>query len=135
MGNAHVPGQVRDTLAVLEHLGRHAIALALEDAPASRACCDTTSILATVLEIVETLVQVDSSIGARGVGENKTENAAHLAGSFWGGIKSNNKTTQRTNWIERASLPVVGKFPRGDEGIQTGRCGGRVPKSVTDLFC
>jgi hypothetical protein len=35
--------------------------------------------LAAVLEIIQALVQVDRGVGARRVGEDKTENAAHFA--------------------------------------------------------
>lgn len=80
VGDAHVPRQVDDPLAVLHDLGRHAIALALEYPAALGAGGNATGILATVLEVVETLVQVDGRVGARRVGENETENAAHVAG-------------------------------------------------------
>ena len=70
MGDAHEPREVDDTLAILKHLGRHAIALALVYPAASRARGNATSILAAVLEIVQTLVQVGRRVDARRIGED-----------------------------------------------------------------
>lgn len=81
MGDAHEARQVDDALAVLKDAGRHAIALALEYPAARPAGRDAAGILAAVLEVVETLVQVGGCLGARRVGKEKTKNAAHVAGS------------------------------------------------------
>lgn len=81
MGNAHVSREVRDALPVLKHLGRHAIALALEYPTTGRAGGNAAGILTAVLEVVETLMQVDGGVGARRVGEDETDNATHVAGS------------------------------------------------------
>ena len=80
MGDAHVPGEVGDALAVLKDVGGHAVALTLEYPATGGARRDAARILAAVLQIVETLVQVGGGISARRVGEDESENAAHVAG-------------------------------------------------------
>ena len=81
MGDAHEARQIDDALAILKDAGGHAIALALEYPAARPAGRNAAGILAAVLEVVETLVQVDGRLGARRVGKDETQNAAHVAGS------------------------------------------------------
>jgi phosphoribosylformimino-5-aminoimidazole carboxamide ribonucleotide (ProFAR) isomerase len=83
MGDAHVAREVGDALAVLKDIGSHAVALALEYPATRGARRNAARILAAVLQIVETLVQVGGGIGARRVGEDESENAAHVAGLGW----------------------------------------------------
>lgn len=77
VGNAHVARQIYNAPAILEDTGRHAIALALEYPAAGSASRNTASILAAVLQVIQALVKVRRRIGARLVGENESENAAH----------------------------------------------------------
>ena len=97
VGNAHVSRQISNTLAVGEdlvplameggrdvleaaYLGYHAVALALVYPAAGAAGRDSASILASVLKIVETLVQVNRRLdmGRVGVGEDEPDDAAHF---------------------------------------------------------
>lgn len=77
VGNSHVARQISNTLAVLEDLGGHAIALALEYPAAGGAGRNAARILAAVLQVVQALVQVNRRVGARRVGEDEPENATH----------------------------------------------------------
>ena len=56
VANTHVAREVAHALTVVEHLGCKSVALTLEELAAARACGDTASILATVLEVVQRLV-------------------------------------------------------------------------------
>lgn len=56
MGNAHVARKISNALAILKDLGGHAIALALVYPAADGTGGDTASILAAMLEIVQSLV-------------------------------------------------------------------------------
>lgn len=72
------------------YFGCHAIALALVYSAAGTAGRDAGSILASVLQVVETLVHVDCRIRVVrvGVGQDEAHDAAHVAGSggFGGGV-------------------------------------------------
>lgn len=56
VANTHVTGEVAHALTVVEDFGSKTVALALEELAATRACGDTASILATVLEVVQRLL-------------------------------------------------------------------------------
>lgn len=56
MGKTHISRKIDDPLSILEDLGGHAIALALKYPASLGASRDTASILATMLEVVQTLV-------------------------------------------------------------------------------
>ena len=78
MSNAHVAGKVYRALAIIKDLGGHAIALALEDPTTGAAGRDTTSILATMLQIVQALMQIGRGVRCVGIREDKGENTAHF---------------------------------------------------------
>lgn len=121
MGDAHVSRQVGNPLAILKHLGCHAIALALEYPAAGAACRNATGVLTSVLEVVEALVQVDSGFDARRVGEDETENAAHLFAFF---------LSARTREREISNPGIRRQRPNGGSGGLIGIERG----SDTDLF-
>lgn len=143
MGDAHVPRQIDDPLAVLKDTRRHAIALALEYPAAMRTGGNAAGILATVLEVVKTLVEVDGRFGARRVGEDETENAAHVAGLVgshhtddWMVSKVGSGSRKGPGRSEQhKQLKTQQRLPNGRcsvEGIQSVDCG-ELPKSVSPL--
>jgi hypothetical protein len=54
-----------------------------------------------VLQVVEALVQVDGGVGARRVGEDQTEDAAHVAGLGGIGVFFNTHTREEIGIEER----------------------------------
>jgi hypothetical protein len=133
VGDAHVARQIGDPLAVLKHLGGHAVALALEYPAAGGARRNAAGILATMLQVVETLVQVDSGLGARRVGEDETENAAHVARPVTATQKDRIK--ERLCWKSRASPMTFdrNRLVNGSvvEGIHKVECRSRSTREST----
>ena len=56
VANTHVTGEIAHALTIVEDLGCKSVALTLEELATTRACGDTASILATVLEVVQRLL-------------------------------------------------------------------------------
>lgn len=83
MGNAHVAGKVYCALAVVKDLGGHAIAFALKDPTSRTTGRDTTSILTTVLKIVQALVQIGRGVRRIGIRKDKGENTTHFCWIVW----------------------------------------------------
>lgn len=76
MTQSHEARQVLDALAVLEDRAGHAIALALIYPSTASTGRDTASILSTVLEKVQGIMQVDCSRCLK-VGKQHTDDTAH----------------------------------------------------------
>jgi len=83
--DAHRTGQILEARAIAEDFGGHAVALGLVNATSSSASGDTTSILTSVLQEVQSFVEVDGSLagGVRivaNVAEDHTKDTTHLDG-------------------------------------------------------
>lgn len=56
VANTHVTREIAHALTIVENLGCKSVSLTLEELATARACGDTASILATVLEVVQRLL-------------------------------------------------------------------------------
>lgn len=74
---AHVARQVSDTGSVLEDLGGHAVALALVETTTRAAAHDTSRILATVLEQVQRIVDLDGCRSRLGISVDHSDDSTH----------------------------------------------------------
>jgi hypothetical protein len=73
----HVSGQVSDAGTVLEDLGGHAVALALVEATTGAAAHNTGGILTTVLEEIQSIVDLDGCCRRFRVSVNNGDDSAH----------------------------------------------------------
>lgn len=101
------------------YLGYHAIALALEDPAARAARCDAACILTPVLEVIQTLMQVDGGVGiARvGVGQDEGADAAH-------GCRRDGRecAVRRLDFLVRTRRWGRGRGPRLEGKASEGAC-------------
>ena len=82
MTNAHIPGQLKCALAIVEDFGSHTVAFALEELAACPADCNSAGILPPMLQVVERLVQFIGRQLAVRAGMQESEDAAHNGGAL-----------------------------------------------------
>lgn len=78
MSKTHEAWEVSNAGAVVKDLGCHAVPFALVETTARAAGCNTTGILATVLEQIEGIVDLDGSGGGGGIRMDYGDDTAHF---------------------------------------------------------